>query len=232
VRTLLRSARRIAIAAAACSVLVFGAIPEASANHTWGSYHWARTGNPFTIQLDDNVGTAWDASLTLASSDWSASSVLDTRVATGAANPKTCKPLAGRVQVCNAKYGNNGWLGIAQIWASGDHITQGTVKLNDTYFSQARYNSAAWRNLVTCQEVGHTFGLGHQDESFDNANLNTCMDYTNDPTSNQHPNAHDYELLDSIYAHLDATTTVGTSTASARVGAAQDDWGRAHGHDG
>jgi hypothetical protein len=31
------------------------------------------------------------------------------------------------------------------------------------------------------------------------------MDYTNDPSTNQHPNAHDYEELDIIYAHLDGS---------------------------
>ena len=60
-----------------------------------------------------------------------------------------------------------------------------------------------------CQEVGHTFGLDHQDENFNNANLGTCMDYTNDPSTNQHPNKHDYDELITIYSHLDSTTTVG-----------------------
>jgi hypothetical protein len=59
-----------------------------------------------------------------------------------------------------------------------------------------------------CQEVGHTLGLDHQDENFNNANLGTCMDYTNNPSSNQHPNQHDYDMLEEIYAHLDNTTTV------------------------
>jgi hypothetical protein len=54
-----------------------------------------------------------------------------------------------------------------------------------------------------CQEIGHTFGLDHQDEIFDNPNLNTCMDYTNSPDSNQHPNQHDYDQLETIYGHLD-----------------------------
>ncbi len=49
-----------------------------------------------------------------------------------------------------------------------------------------------------CQEVGHTLGLDHQDEVFDNPNLETCMDYTNDPSTNQHPNAHDYDQLATI----------------------------------
>jgi hypothetical protein len=60
-------------------------------------------------------------------------------------------------------------------------------------------------------EIGHTFGLDHQDENFSNPNLGTCMDYTSDPDgpSNEHPNAHDDQQLETIYAHLDASTTVG-----------------------
>ena len=119
--------------------------------------------------------------------------------------------------MCNGAYGNNGWLGIASIWATGDHITQGTVKLNDTYFDTAQYNTPAWRNLVMCQEVGHTFGLDHQDENFTNPNLGTCMDYTNSPASNQRPNAHDYQQLQTIYAHLDSTSTVGASAGFLRM---------------
>ena len=182
------------------------------ADHAWGNYHWARTSNPFTLKLGDNVTSAWDSYLATASSDWTASTVLNTTIVTGGANPKNCRATAGRVEVCNSKYGNNGWLGIASIWASGSHITQGTVKVNDTYFNTSTYNTPAWRRLVMCQEVAHTFGLDHQDEAFNNANLGTCMDYTSDPDgppSNEHPDSHDFEQLMTIYGHLDTTTTVG-----------------------
>jgi hypothetical protein len=145
------------------------------------------------------------------------------------------------VEVCSNSYGNTGWLGVAQIWVSGLHIVQGTVKVNDTYFNTATYNTPAWRNLVMCQEVGHTFGLDHQDENFSNTNLGTCMDYTNDPDgtisgqlSNEHPNQHDYDELQTIYAHLDSTTTVSSSKAASQLPAAMRDiefagpgqWGR------
>jgi hypothetical protein len=127
--------------------------------------------------------------------------------------------VSGTAQVCNALYGNNGWLGLAQIWAGSDsHITQATVKLNDTYFNTATYNTVAWRSLVMCQEVGHTFGLDHQDEDSNNPPLGSCMDYSSDPTPNQHPNAHDYEELEIIYGHLDTTTTVGQTVAQAVFG--------------
>lgn len=181
------------------------------ASHSWGPYHWARKSNPFTLKLGDNMSAAWDSHLAVASTDWSVSSVLDTSVVAGQTNPKSCKPVNGRVEVCNSKYGNTGWLGIAQIWVSGSHITKGAVKLNDFYFNMPTYNTPAWKQFVVCQEIGHTFGLDHQDENFDNPNLGSCMDYTSDPSTNQHPNAHDYAQLESIYAHLDSITTVGQS---------------------
>lgn len=184
-----------------------------SANHSWGGYHWARTSNPFTVKLGDNVSSTWDPYLSVASSDWTTSNVLNTTVVAGGTKPRNCRPTAGRVEVCDASYGSTGWLGVAQIWVTGGtHITQGTVKLNDTYFNTTTYNTPAWRQMVTCQEVGHTFGLDHQDENFDNANLGTCMDYTNNPASNQHPNQHDYDELGLIYSHFDTTTTVGQVT--------------------
>lgn len=182
----------------------------ANATHAWGSYHWARTSNPFTLKLGDNVTSQWDSYLATTSSDWTQSNVLNTTIVAGqAGSVRKCRATAGRAEICNATYGNNGWLGIAQIWASGSHITQGVVKMNDTYFNTATYNTPAWRNLVMCQEVGHIFGLNHQDENFSNPPLGTCMDYSNDPVPNQHPNQHDYDMLSTIYSHLDSTTTVG-----------------------
>lgn len=210
--------------------LVVGFASNALASHTWGGYHWARTSNPFTVKLGNNLSGSWTSFLTSTTNDWSASSVLDTVIVKGSTTSRTCKPTLGRVEVCNSKYGNNGWLGIAQIWTSYEHIVQATTKLNDTYFSKPQYNTTAWKNLVMCQEVGHVFGLDHQDEIFDNANLGTCMDYTNNPLTNQHPNAHDYEELEAIYAHLDSTTTVGAVATNVRgneIGDNASDWGRA-----
>ena len=193
----------------------------ASANHSWGGYHWARTANPLNLKLADNLSASWDPYLATASAEWSLSTVLDTTIVAGQANPKNCRATLGRVEVCNSKYGNNGWLGIASIWANGTHITQGTVKMNDTYFATAKYNTPAWKNLVVCQEIAHTFGLDHQDEIFTNANLGTCMDYTNDPDgtvygqlSNEYPNQHDYDGLETIYAHVDTTNTAFSKTAA------------------
>ena len=220
----------IGIIVLASIVLVLSA-STASASHSWGNYHWARTANPFTLKLGDNVSSAWDLYLATTSNDWSVSTVLDTAIVPGGTDPKKCRPTAGRVEACNRTYGNNGWLGMAQIWVSGSHITQGVTKVNDTYFNWSTYNTPAWRNLVMCQEVGHTLGLDHQDEIFDNPNLGTCMDYTSSPLgppSNEHPNQHDYNQLELIYAHLDSLTTVGQLPKGAAQGDLENpgEWGR------
>jgi hypothetical protein len=204
--------------------------PVTIENHSWGGYHWARTANPFTLKLGDNLSDTWKPILSTTSADWTKSTVLNTQIDTGQAKGKNCRPTAGTGQVCNASYGNNGWLGLAQVWLTGGHhITQGVTKVNDTYFNRAPYNTTAWRNSVMCQEVGHILGLDHQDEDFDNPNLGSCMDYSNNPSSNQHPNQHDYEQLEAIYSHPDSTTTVGASTGS-RVPAGnlneKSAWGR------
>ncbi len=217
------------------SLVVSGAFAfalVAYAGHSWGGYHWARTTNPFTVRLGDNVGTAWDSYLRTASADWTKSVVLDTTVGTGSSNPRNCQPKSGRVEVCNSAYGNNGWLGVASIWISGKHITQGTVRVNDTYFNTAKYNTPAWRSLVMCQEIGHTLGLDHQDVNFSNANLGTCQDYTNNPSGpppNLNPNTHDYDQLQTIYAHLDTITTLGQKVLGSGqtvTGADVTSWGK------
>lgn len=191
----------------------------ASATHAWSSYHWARQSNPFTLKLSSNLSPSWKPYLDTASSDWSQSSVLDTAVVNGTKNPKTCKPTPGQAEVCNATYGRNGWLGLAQVWISNSHITQAAVKMNDTYMGKAPYNTAEEKNHVMCQEVGHIFGLGHQDES--GADLGTCMDYSMSVNS-QHPNTHDYTQLEQIYAHLDSTTSVGALANSNAASDASD----------
>ena len=200
------------------TAVVFSA--SASANHSWGGYHWASTSSPFTLKLGDNVSGAWDSLLVQASSDWSQSTVLDTTIVAGRTKPKSCRPTSGQVEVCSANYGNSGWLGLAQIWISGQHITQGVVKNNDYYFgaSSYQYNNTAEMQHVICQEIGHTFGLDHQSTS--GASLNTCMDYyhntSSSDTTSTSPNAGDYDQLLCIYdpASKGKTLTSGSHTCT------------------
>jgi hypothetical protein len=208
----MKSARFAALAAAVSMLAV-----PVSANHSWNGYHWATNGT-LDVKVNAALTSAWTSYLDIAIADWekSADLVLGSRNNVSVSRKK-CTPIEGEILVCNDLYGQRGWLGIASIWLSPDgHITKGTTKLNDTYYSQARYNTPAWRMMVMCQEVGHDFGLAHQDEGFTNPNLGSCMDYTNDPTgkagtngtlSNEHPDQHDYDQLALIYNHDDGYTT-------------------------
>jgi hypothetical protein len=239
--------------------LLLASLPAlpAGATHSWGSAHWSRT-STLAIRLGDNVGTAWDTHLANAAADWSKPSYLETIVARSGKDPVKCAPTYGRVEVCNARYGSTGWLGLADVWTSNGHVVQGTARLNDTYFAQRAFNTGAMRRSVMCQEIGHTLGLDHQDVNMDNFNLGTCLDYTSDPSGtkgtngtlkNTRPNAHDYGQLASIYKHLDggqlSSTKLSSSTSAAEApsrgelarlaapgGLSQREWGRAVRTDG
>jgi hypothetical protein len=203
------------------------------ASHSWGGYHWKRTTTEISPPVGDNVTSAWDSYLRTAVTDWNASTRIQSSVVTGQSAPSTCAPRAGRIEVCNYAYGSTGWLGIAQVWLSGGHISQGTTKLNDTYFTQPTYNTPAWRAAVTCQELGHDYGLGHQDEDMSTDYTTSCMDYTSAPAGNEHPDSHDYNQLLAIYNHLEAASSLSTSSAPAQaIGNSKADWGKVLGVDG
>ncbi len=184
------------------------------ANHTWGPYHWKKTSaSPVVLTLGDNVSPLWEGHLNDGVQDWDQSIVLDLSVVAGGTSPRSCRPKSGKIEVCSASYGFNGWLGLARIWVSGVHITSAATQLNDTYMVGAAYgyDTAEWRQFVMCQEVGHVFGLDHVDEDFENPNLGTCMDYTDNPAggggepANTSPYAHDYDQLVAIYSHIDTS---------------------------
>lgn len=195
--------------AAVAAVSVAALAAPAIAGHSWSTYHWNRTSAKISPPVLMALSGAWLDYDDRVVQDWNKSIYIDSAMQTASGvNPKTCRAQSGKILVCNAKYGFNGWLGIASIWLSGGHISQGTTKLNDSYFNTANYNKPAWRRMVFCQEVGHDYGLGHVNEDFNDPNTGSCMDYTNDPArddgygTNEYPNAHDYEELESIYSEL------------------------------
>ena len=198
------SLKPVAIIAIVVAITSFTVAP-AEAEHSWLNLHWERadTNEPVALEFGDNVSSAWDTYLDTAITDWVTSSVLDLSIEAGGTNPQQCSATSGRIEVCNGEYGTTDWVGLATVWSSRDHITEATILLNDTWFNTPEWDTAEWRQLVMCQEIGHMFGLAHVDENFENTNLGTCMDYTNDASTNQHPNDHDFEQLETIYDHGD-----------------------------
>lgn len=195
------------------------------AGHDWQGYHWARTTPQFTLKLGDNLTTnEWRRALSAASIDWNSPELFGatfTPVVTAVRSGQStanCGMVRGTTQVCNGRYGDNGWLGLASINVTGgNHITQGTAKMNDTYFTTSTYNNPNEKRHVMCQEIAHTFGLEHQSET--GRSLNTCMDYFSNTGANAgstrstRPNKHDFDQLKSIYAHTDNSTSITAPTA-------------------
>jgi hypothetical protein len=178
------------------------------AAHSWNDYHWARTTPSFGLTIVNSTTSDWDGYVSAAIGDWSAVEVLnmveDADGPTSSRVRRQCKGPNGKVRICNLAYGFNGWLGIAGITVDANgHITSGYTKLNDSYFNAEYYDKDDWKQSVTCQELGHNVGLGHQDEDFGNTSLLSCMDYQDPPY--EHPNTHDFEQLESIYDHIDAS---------------------------
>ena len=177
------------------------------ADHSWGNYHWARTGSSFDLIVVNSTTDDWDGYVEIAAGDWSQARSLnmvqDLNGSTGDRDRRQCRAPGGAIRICNLAYGNTGWLGIAGISIDANgHISAGYTKLNDSYFSSAYYNTHDWKQSVVCQELGHNVGLDHQDEDFGNTTLESCMDYQDPPWPA--PNSHDYGQLETIYTHLDS----------------------------
>lgn len=237
---------RIPFLVVAIAIAILAVPVAVSATHQWGDLKW-KSKAPVSLTLGDNVSSTWDAHLSVAIADWDASTVLSLTEVPGAANnAMDCLPETGKIEVCNFDYGSNGWVGIAQGWvAKRNRITRANARLNDYYFDNvAPYNTdaSAWRQLIMCHEIGHDFGLDHQDENKNNVPLGTCMDYVSGPltTLDLHPNKHDYDQLIIMYGSGGGGKPTNVGKGKGNGGdkpgftAASDSskWGRAIGRDG
>jgi len=174
---------------------------SASAGNAWSNYHWARNTHSFTLKVINSTTAIWDTELHNSLTAWSQSNSIDLIITSSDKNSQIrnlCTMVTGKMRVCNATYGQNGWLGLASINLDHNgHISQGSVKLNDSYVS-------SWtperKNHVMCQEIGHVFGSDYSNKK--GANQKTCMDYSQDVNS-QWPNSHDYQMLSEMYSHFD-----------------------------
>ncbi len=183
-----------------CAVLFVAIVtlaPSASAGHQWGARHWFRTDGQATVTLWDSTTAYWRNNVTpLVRADWDESGRLDIRrvevgndVETRALCPMPNK--YGKVRVCNYPYDNPYWIGRAVVRRNRDtgHIYYGKAEMDNAGSDNP---TDAVKRHTTCQEVGHTLGLGHRDAF-------TCMDQGD--LNDTRPDDHDYEMLGNI-THL------------------------------
>ena len=234
-------------------ILTIGAVSVAAlaapvfASHSWSTYHWERTTPEIAVPVVDFTTGEWAASnrTFIAVQDWNDSDFIQSPYSRGDGTNTSCPLISGQIHVCNDDYGPNGWLGIAGIATTRGktkHIIAGYTKVNDTYFDRdppgQGYNTDVWRQLVMCQEIGHDYGLGHQNEDFNTSLTDSCMEYQGNPDSkDKTPDAHDFAQLADIYAHSHGTDGGGGGNGNGRgkklglSGTGPADWGTPIGRD-
>mmetsp|Transcript_9695 Transcript_9695/g.12631 ORF Transcript_9695/g.12631 Transcript_9695/m.12631 type:complete len:338 (-) Transcript_9695:1126-2139(-) len=109
---------------------------------------------------------------------------------------RACEQTRGVMRVCSDNFGDTKWLGINEILKFGNYIVSSVAKMNEYYLFNADIYE---RQYTMCHELGHGFGLPHTDENFYNRDLGNCMDYTDNPKNNLHPDRINYARLAEVY---------------------------------
>jgi Proprotein convertase P-domain len=145
------------------------------AAHQWSCWHWDH-GN---IAITNAASGYWNTIIGDEINDW---------------NVGTCLNFASGTEITSDAgfYGNTGWLGIARLLNTDNGaclILQAEALMNQTYLDGGSYPETADRH-VTCQELGHVFGLDHDRGAV------TCMD--DQVLTNPFFRQHDADLIASI----------------------------------
>mmetsp|Transcript_9924 Transcript_9924/g.14033 ORF Transcript_9924/g.14033 Transcript_9924/m.14033 type:complete len:361 (-) Transcript_9924:2472-3554(-) len=109
---------------------------------------------------------------------------------------QACEQTRGVMRVCSGNFGDTKWLGLNEVLKVGNYIVSSVAKMNEYYLANANIYE---RQYTMCHEFGHGFGLPHTDENFYNRDLGNCMDYTDNPRNNLHPDRSNYARLAEVY---------------------------------
>jgi len=186
------------------------------ASHAFSS-HWQRTSAGIrNLPVRRMLSSVWLTRYTTAMNDWRKPAMTRIKPYTAVVSGQNpgCPLYLGQISVCDGNYGPTGWAGIAQVfYNSAKHTQYARAVQNNYYMVGSSATVVAFRQLVICQEIGHTFGLGHINVTYNTPNAGSCMDYTNDPDggpggvspsdpNNMHPFAHDYAMINSRHNHI------------------------------
>eukprot|EP00804_Cyclotella_cryptica_P011380 CCRYP_016040-RA/>CCRYP_016040-RA protein AED:0.20 eAED:0.20 QI:569/1/1/1/1/1/4/251/533 len=177
-----------------------GSVGENSAWDTNGKY------SGLTLQVLNNLDESsdWIQYFQTALSDWDNGTpdAVNLYLRTTSYDPD-CRAVRKAMKVCNGNYGPTDWRGINQILLQDDFIITSLAKMNDYYLEGT---NMAQKQYTMCHEMGHGLGLGHTDENFYNRDLGNCMDYTERPQNNMHPDESNFKTLEQLYGNVDGTS--------------------------
>jgi hypothetical protein len=163
--------------------------------YTWRIDYIEPNNGGLHLTLLNALDDTWQDEFYEAVGDWEESPALSLEVERVDVD-YDCNRVDGVMVICNANFGETGWVGINQNEIKKDVIVSSVTKMNEFYLRNAEYEH---RRYTMCHEVGHGFGLPHTDEDPYNANLGNCLDYTKDPGANLYPGAVNLSKLKSMY---------------------------------
>jgi len=176
---------------------LFNDDPKLGDNTTylWRSDYIQPSNGGLQLKLLNALDDTWQSEFEQAVSDWKESEAL-TLTTEQVEVDHTCTRIDGVMVVCNANFGDTGWVGINENSMLDGVIQSSVAKMNEYYLRNANYDH---RRFTMCHEIGHGFGLPHTDENPYNSNLGNCLDYTDDPESNLLPGDVNMEKLRGMY---------------------------------
>ena len=209
---------RKGLGAAVVVLALFGVlVATAGANHSWNGYHWARTSNPFTLQLGDNVSGLWDGMLDDGGRPTGTARSTCTRRSSRAGRGRRT---VGRLPVASrsAALATATPAGSAspRSGSAAARTSRRASSRTTTTTSATRATSTTTRPRCSTSSARRSdTPSGSTTRTSPAISLNTCMDYYHNTSASDvlstHPNKHDYDELDTIYTHTDSTSTVGGS---------------------
>lgn len=166
-----------------------------------GAPYWPSEGKGLTVTVINALDDKWQSTFSRAVMDWNkgSSSVaksVSIMEEAGTYDPN-CKAPENKIMVCNGDYGETKWRGITESTEDFQGLIYSTTaRMNEYYL--LNMDSGAWLYTM-CHELGHTIGLAHTDENFNNADLGDCMDYTNNLGTNAKPTSLNFQKLFALY---------------------------------
>jgi hypothetical protein len=198
-------------------------IPEGDPNmgsvgvhQKWLPVNGEEDGRGLTLQIVDNLanGSDWDDYFRAYVEEWdNGTDAVTLNIRTTSYDPD-CRGVLRAMKVCNGNYGPTEWNGVNLILVKDGYIISSIAKMNDYYLEGT---NEAQRKFTMCHELGHGLGLGHSDENFQNTDTGNCMDYTNTPENNLHPDEYNFKILDELYGSAVGNGTVAESRSTRRM---------------
>mmetsp|Transcript_6050 Transcript_6050/g.11469 ORF Transcript_6050/g.11469 Transcript_6050/m.11469 type:complete len:440 (-) Transcript_6050:2372-3691(-) len=175
-----------------------GGTGDENSSSTGQFSQWRNKKQGLTLTIRNSLSSDWDTYFVKAVNDWNMAPALQLSMQDAAEDPD-CSSVRGILKVCNGFYGRTGWTGLNEIYFEGSNIAASVAKMNESYLSASGTRTSE-RQYVMCHEIGHGFGLPHRDESPNNPDLGSCLDYTFRFENNMEPDSVvDFDNLKNLY---------------------------------